>query len=299
MRRLFLAILFLAVILLPAGCGKSPETVPDGSSRTETEARTAAEPQSSAGESSAAETAADAGQTAEPSHTAAVTEAAVLNETGWISGVSVNFRRTAGTDGEIISRLAKGTQIVKLREEGEWLFVSCDGVMGYIHRDYVQSEPPEADTDEVRIVVKKGERRLELWQGGTLTGTYPVGLGFDPVGHKQAEGDGKTPEGEYYVCMKNSKSKYYLSLGVSYPNKADAAAALADGRISQAAYDRIAAANDWGERPDWYSPLGGEIMIHGGGGDRDWTAGCMAVDDEVVDILFRTCPVGTRITILP
>ena len=99
--------------------------------------------------------------------------------------------------------------------------------------------------------------------------------------------------------MKNSKSKYYLSLGVSSPNKDDTAAALAEGRIARATYDRIAAANDWGESPDWYSPLGGEIMIHGGGGSRDWTAGCIAVDNEVMDILFKTCPVGTRITIQP
>ena len=90
-----------------------------------------------------------------------------------------------------------------------------------------------------------------------------------------------------------------MSLGISYPNTQDAAAALKEGRISQAVYDRIASANEWGERPDWYTPLGGEIMIHGGGSDRDWTAGCIAVENEVMDILFRSCPVGTKITILP
>lgn len=113
------------------------------------------------------------------------------------------------------------------------------------------------------------------------------------------EGDGKTPEGEYYVCVKNYNSSFYLSLGVSYPNKADAAAALEDGRINDSTYESIADAIDRGQRPDWNTPLGGAIMIHGHGGSRDWTAGCVAVDNEVMDILFDYCSVGTKITILP
>jgi hypothetical protein len=40
-------------------------------------------------------------------------------------------------------------------------------------------------------------------------------------------------------------------------------------------------------------------MIHGHGGGRDWTAGCVAVDDEVMDILWGGCPIGTPVTILP
>ena len=200
----------------------------------------------------------------------------------------------------MISRLSKGTEITVFRTEGDWLYIRVGETMGYIYKDYASDCPPsEWDKDAVRIVVKKSERKLELWQGETQIGTYRIGLGHNPVGHKQAEGDGRTPEGEYYICMKNSRSSYYLSLGISYPNTQDAAAALKEGRISQAVYDRIASANEWGERPDWYTPLGGEIMIHGGGSDRDWTAGCIAVENEVMDILFRSCPVGTKITILP
>lgn len=219
-------------------------------------------------------------------------------ETYWISGTTVNFRKTPDTSGEVLGQLVKGAEIIKIAEEGEWLYISYGEIKGYVHRNYASSYPPaNPDNGEVFIIVKKAERLLELWQGKTLIDTFSVGLGFSPEGHKQMEGDGKTPEGEYYVCVRNNKSSYYLSLGVSYPNKEDAAAALLDGRIDKAAYERIASAIEKGECPDWYTALGGEIMIHGCGGDSDWTRGCIAVDNEVMDLLFEYCPIGTRITI--
>ncbi len=159
--------------------------------------------------------------------------------------------------------------------------------------------PFDPSRGEARLVVKKAERLLELWQEESLIGSFPIGLGRNPVGHKQAEGDGRTPEGEYYVCVKNYNSAYYLSLGVSYPNKEDAAAALADGRIDRETYERIAQAIEKGQRPDWNTALGGAIMIHGCGSASDWTAGCVAVDNDVMDILFDYCFEGTKISILP
>ncbi|MGN1157847.1 MAG: L,D-transpeptidase family protein [Agathobacter sp.] len=218
----------------------------------------------------------------------------------WVSGSVVNFRKTPSTDGEVISQLTRGTEIVKLAEDGDWLYISCGETKGYIHGDYVSGYPPvNPEKGEVFIIVKKAERLLELWQGETLIRSFSVGLGWAPEGHKQMEGDGKTPEGEYYVCVRNSNSSFYLSLGVSYPNKEDAAKALADGRIDRATYERIASAIENGQRPDWNTALGGAIMIHGCGGSSDWTAGCVAVDNEVMDMLFDYCPLGTKITILP
>lgn len=221
-------------------------------------------------------------------------------ETYWISGSVVNFRETPDTDGEVIGLLTKGTEIVKIAEEGDWLYVSYGETKGYIHGDYASAYPPVNSAEgEVYIIVKKSERLLELWQGETLIGSFSIGLGWEPEGHKQVEGDGKTPEGEYYVCVRNSNSSFYLSLGVSYPNKEDAAAALEDGRIDNNTYDRIVNAIDKGQCPDWNTALGGAIMIHGCGGSSDWTAGCVAVDNDVMDLLFDYCPIGTKITILP
>lgn len=221
-------------------------------------------------------------------------------ETYWVSGSNVNFRKSPSTEGEIITQLKQGTEIVKMAEDGEWAYICCGEIMGYVHMDYLSNyQPVNATEGEVSIIVKKAERLLELWQDEALLGSYSIGLGWEPEGHKQVEGDGKTPEGEYYVCVRNSNSSFYLSLGVSYPNKEDAAAALEDGRIDNATYKRIADAIEKGQCPDWYTSLGGEIMIHGCGGSSDWTAGCIAVDNDVMDILFECCSLGTKITILP
>src|SRR5690606_10123651 len=68
-----------------------------------------------------------------------------------------------------------------------------------------------------QIVVNKGKRRLYLLSGTTVLKAYDVGLGFAPTGTKQFEGDGKTPEGVYFIDRFNPKSRYHLSVGVSYP----------------------------------------------------------------------------------
>ena len=60
--------------------------------------------------------------------------------------------------------------------------------------------------------------------------SYNIDLGFAPTGDKKIEGDGKTPEGRYYIDRKNPKSTYHLSLGISYPNKSDKAEAKKLGK---------------------------------------------------------------------
>jgi murein L,D-transpeptidase YafK len=110
--------------------------------------------------------------------------------------------------------------------------------------------------------------------------SYDISLGFAPEGHKQFEGDGKTPEGTYYITHRNPKSAFHLSLGVSYPNEADVAFAEAAGK----------------------SP-GGDIFIHGGPrkkvSSRDWTAGCVAVTDRQMEVIYSMVKPGTVIHILP
>lgn len=155
------------------------------------------------------------------------------------------------------------------------------------------------EIENPKIVIKKSNRALELWDGEELRVTFPIGLGWNPIGDKQKEGDGCTPEGTYYVCTRNEKSSFYLSLGVSYPNKEDAKEALDKGLIDQSAYTQIKDAIDSKESPPWYTPMGGEIMIHGRGSHSDWTAGCVAVEDDIMDVLWDNCPMGTPIIIEP
>ncbi len=88
----------------------------------------------------------------------------------------------------------------------------------------------KAEFGAPRIVVTKSERRLDLFDGPELVASYRVVLGFEPIGDKERKDDGRTPEGEFFVFVKNSKSKYHLSLGLSYPDTGDAERGLAAGR---------------------------------------------------------------------
>ena len=122
----------------------------------------------------------------------------------------------------------------------------------------------------------------------------PVALGFAPEGNKEREGDGKTPEGRYFVCLKK-RGKYGPSLGINYPSVADALRLHADEELLACIREREAQ----GVRPPWGSPLGGEIYIHGGGTEGDWTAGCIALEDADAERLYAICDVGTEVEIRP
>ncbi len=147
------------------------------------------------------------------------------------------------------------------------------------------------------IIIYKDRRELELLEEGKILNTYRVGLGFSPVGAKLREGDGKVPEGEYYVCTKNEQSKFTLFLGLSYPNIEDAKKGLEQGLISEQDYARIEAAIREHRRPDWETALGGKIGIHGKGSSFDWTAGCIALEDEDIRDLWTQVELGDKVTI--
>lgn len=149
------------------------------------------------------------------------------------------------------------------------------------------------------ILIEKSKRLLTLTRDSEPALRFPIALGKSPEGHKQREGDGRTPQGDYYICTRNSQSKYHLSLGLSYPNPSDAAAGLDDGRLTSDQYRAVLQAHASGRRPPWDTPMGGFIMIHGGGIDSDWTAGCIALRNEDAEILFGLCPLGTPVRILP
>ncbi|MCW5746810.1 MAG: L,D-transpeptidase family protein [Alphaproteobacteria bacterium] len=136
------------------------------------------------------------------------------------------------------------------------------------------------------VVIHKSVRRMVLSRDGRVLATYRVALGFDPIGHKRREGDGRTPEGRYIIDGRNPRSRFHLSLHVSYPAPPD-----------------VAAARTAGVDP------GGDIMIHGqpnGRGwlafwrqRRDWTAGCVAVTDKEIREIWSLVPDGTTVVIHP
>lgn len=129
------------------------------------------------------------------------------------------------------------------------------------------------------LVLYKARRELLAINGSTVLSRHSFELGFAPVGPKQVEGDGKTPEGAYRVNRRNPNSQYHLSLGISYPNTDQVSAAAAMGKSA-----------------------GGEIFIHGtprrNAGDKDWTAGCIAVTNDEIEQLYAMVKDGTPVFIL-
>ncbi len=151
-------------------------------------------------------------------------------------------------------------------------------------------------TPHVRFVVSKRERRLTAYIGNTER-HFQIVLGSAPAEDKEVEGDGRTPEGDLFVYVKNPKSKYKLSLGLSYPTIEDAIRGHRDAIISADERDEIIAAIEAGRMPPQKTALGGEIYIHGGGTDGDWTEGCVALNDREMEELFELAEIGTRVTI--
>ena len=137
-----------------------------------------------------------------------------------------------------------------------------------------------------RVVVKKSQRKLQLLRKGEVIREYRVALGDAPSGHKFMEGDERTPVGDYYLDWRNPRSQFYKSIHISYPNERDKAIAKLMG----------------------VSP-GGMIMLHGQPGHirspriraeyarRDWTNGCIAVQDQEMDEIWRLVRDGTPIRI--
>ena len=158
----------------------------------------------------------------------------------------------------------------------------------------VQSEP------STRIYVSKMNKELTLIADNKVVGKWPCSLGeFSANGTKQKQGDRTTPNGDYYICVRNDKSAYHLSLGLSYPDKEAADRGFEAGIISQAEKDAIYSAIDKKVCPPWNTALGGAIMIHGNYQKGVPTAGCVAVSDNVMDILRPYGQLGIKVSVGP
>jgi murein L,D-transpeptidase YafK len=159
--------------------------------------------------------------------------------------------------------------------------------------------------DGWRIVVRKRARTLLLECDGRPGRTFRVQIGRNVEADKAVEGDEATPLGEFYVCAKNPRSRYFLSLCLSYPNLEHAARGLAAGLISPAEHAAIADAIRRQVMPPQHTRLGGEIYLHGHGARapaqpaKDWTRGCIALEDADMQELYERASLGTPVLITP
>lgn len=164
-------------------------------------------------------------------------------------------------------------------------------LLGLVIWDFVDARGPKpemrpANQRATSILIEKGARRLTLLRDGQSLKTYEVSLGTNPLGHKQQEGDRRTPEGAYAIDFKNARSRFHLALRVSYPNGEDRAQAQSNGTAP-----------------------GSDIMIHGlrnGLGwlgnfhlSFDWTDGCVAVTNPEIREIWAMVDVGVPVEIKP
>lgn len=171
---------------------------------------------------------------------------------------------------------------------------------------YVEPEEPPSPSCEriTRIEVYKQAHQLLAYCEGGPVRRMSAAIGRES-GHKQGEGDQRTPEGSYRIIGPLENSRFHGFIPIDYPSLADADAALAARRITRRDRARIAAAHAHGVQPPVDTPLGGDIGIHGEGprwsGDSlhmDWTYGCIAVTDADLDFLASRVAAGVPIEIL-
>ena len=153
-----------------------------------------------------------------------------------------------------------------------------------------EAEYASYDSDKIyadSILVEKKLRKMYLIKDGKIIREYKISLGANPIGAKQQENDGKTPEGQYVIEMRNIKSKFHRALKISYPNETD---------------------KQWAKEHN--VSAGGDIMIHGFPNKvpnflfknihkSDWTRGCIAVTDRQIEEIWDLVKDGTPIEIRP
>jgi len=196
-----------------------------------------------------------------------------------------------------VASLPARTPLHRLDCSGGWCRVRTDeGRSGYV---------PAADLSNVWLRVSKDDRRLYVYRGPRLVETFNIDVGYNTFADKKQRGSQqrrdhwRTPEGTFYVVSKNPQSQFYKALVLNYPTTADAERGLEDGLISRREYEAIAQAQEQFRMPPMDTNLGGWIEIHGEGtgAATNWTQGCVAVENRVMNQLWTKVPIGTPVLI--
>ena len=178
--------------------------------------------------------------------------------------------------------LLTGKYVLRMDSGKRWIGNLDGRSLNYFSRDSITTNNAIVNwlSRADKIVVEKAKRRLYIDRNGKHIFNLPINLGKVPVGNKVKEGDGRTPEGNYYLDYNiNVYASYHLGFHISYPNA-----------------DDLARAKKQGVKP------GGDVMIHGTSaaraGLKDWTNGCIALSNAHMDTLmkyyYRTIPIEIR-----
>ncbi len=196
-----------------------------------------------------------------------------------------------------VAALPARTPLHRLDCSGSWCRVRTDdGQTGYVAVPSISN---------VWIRVSKAERRLYLYRGPSLVKTFNIDIGYNTFADKRRQGSRdrrdhwRTPEGTFYVVDKNPQSEFYKALVLNYPTIADADRGLKQDLISRQEYEAIVQAQRQFRMPPMDTDLGGWIEIHGEGtgASTNWTQGCVAVQNSVMNRLWVEVPIGTPVLI--
>jgi hypothetical protein len=194
-----------------------------------------------------------------------------------------------------------------------WLYVESEGHMvNYLTwRWRIISRQPTQGVDDYRVVVTKSAHRLEVYEGGNLVATYPVAISYHGPAPRRIWADELTPEGEFLIASMQYQSVFgprQMLLDTNDQSLRDYVDQYGEaGRARLAAWEAAHGPLDtiwevyefnaaYPDHPQW-----NDILIHGGGSDRDWTLGCIALDDadviELFDILLRSRQGGIGVVV--
>ncbi len=158
----------------------------------------------------------------------------------------------------------------------------------------VSSSAPASGTKVTRIAIHKSAHTMELWDKDGRSATYPVSLGPGGPGFKRREGDRTTPVGRYHVVNRGPSKSFTIFMRLDYPNAEDR--------------KRFNALKTEGALPIG-ATIGGDIGIHGGTpegwnksedrtiAERDWTLGCIGVEDAEIRAIAKRVADGTIVDI--
>jgi hypothetical protein len=194
-------------------------------------------------------------------------------------------------------RLGMQEPVHLLARGGRWCQVkTMDGANGFVACGAISN---------VWIRVSKLKQRVYVYRGTELVQTIKADLGYNTFADKERRGSARyrdhwrTPEGQFFVVRKNPNSQFYKAFVLNYPTTSDAKRGLKQDLISQAEHDAIVEAQKQFAMPPMNTDLGGWIEIHGDGTGRatNWTQGCIAIPNDVIDALWSQIRVGTPVLI--
>ncbi len=179
------------------------------------------------------------------------------------------------------------------------LYKVSDGhVMDYvIWRWMVTFKQPIQRVDDYRVVVMKSDHRLEVYYYGEKVAEHPIALSFRGLAPREVWEDSLTPEGEFLIASMQYESVFGPRQMLLETTEQSLSAYVAQydqegkGRIAaweaeHGALDTIWDVYDFNKTNSEYR-MWNDILIHGGGTHRDWTLGCIALDNEDLVELFN------------